>query len=180
MAEGAPFTTDTDTEVIAHLITRELRDGTDPVAAVHKALSHLKGAFALAMIFSGYDDLMVAARQGSPLGHRLRRRRDVRRLRRDRARALHRHDRLSGGRRLGGDHARGRRAFTDRDGCGRRARRREVATLPGSWWTRAISATSWRRRFTSSPKSSAIRSRTISILRTTGLRCRTCRSISRM
>ena len=66
-AEGAPFTSDTDTEVIAHLITRELRDGTDPVAAVHKVLSHLKGAFALAMIFKGYDDLMVAARQGSPL-----------------------------------------------------------------------------------------------------------------
>ena len=66
-AEGAPFTSDTDTEVIAHLITRELRDGRDPVAAVHKVLSHLKGAFALAMIFKGYDDLMVAARQGSPL-----------------------------------------------------------------------------------------------------------------
>lgn len=66
-AEGAPFTSDTDTEVIAHLITRELRDGKDPIAAVHKVLSHLQGAFALAMIFKGYDDLMVAARQGSPL-----------------------------------------------------------------------------------------------------------------
>ena len=67
LAEGAPFTSDTDTEVIAHLITRELRDGKDPIAAVHKTLSHLKGAFALAMIFTGYDDLMIAARQGSPL-----------------------------------------------------------------------------------------------------------------
>ncbi|MEM7398644.1 MAG: isomerizing glutamine--fructose-6-phosphate transaminase, partial [Pseudomonadota bacterium] len=66
-AEGAAFTSDTDTEVIAHLITRELRDGKDPIAAVHKLLSHLQGAFALAMIFKGYDDLMVAARQGSPL-----------------------------------------------------------------------------------------------------------------
>ncbi|ODR94082.1 glutamine--fructose-6-phosphate aminotransferase [Methyloceanibacter stevinii] len=65
--EGAAFTSDTDTEVIAHLITRELRDGKDPIAAVHKVLSHLQGAFALAMIFKGYDDLMVAARQGSPL-----------------------------------------------------------------------------------------------------------------
>ncbi|MDJ0514152.1 MAG: glutamine--fructose-6-phosphate transaminase (isomerizing) [Methyloceanibacter sp.] len=67
LAEGAAFTSDTDTEVIAHLITRELRDGKDPVAAVHKVLSHLQGAFALAMIFKGYDDLMIAARQGSPL-----------------------------------------------------------------------------------------------------------------
>lgn len=66
-AEGAPFTSDTDTEVIAHLVTRELLDGKDPVAAVHKVLSQLQGAFALAMIFKGYDDLMVAARQGSPL-----------------------------------------------------------------------------------------------------------------
>jgi glucosamine--fructose-6-phosphate aminotransferase (isomerizing) len=66
-AEGAAFTSDTDTEVIAHLITRELRDGKDPIAAVNKVLSQLQGAFALAMIFKGYDDLMIAARQGSPL-----------------------------------------------------------------------------------------------------------------
>src|SRR5680860_445143 len=67
IAEGAPFSSDTDTEVIAHLITRELRAGKDPVAAVYQALSHLQGAFALAMIFRGYDDLMIVARQGSPL-----------------------------------------------------------------------------------------------------------------
>jgi len=67
MAEGAPFTSDTDTEVIAHLITRELRAGKDPIAAVYQTLSRLQGAFALAMIFRGYDDLMVVARQGSPL-----------------------------------------------------------------------------------------------------------------
>jgi len=67
MAEGAPFTSDTDTEVIAHLITRELRAGKDPVAAVYQTLNQLHGAFALAIIFRGYDDLMIAARQGSPL-----------------------------------------------------------------------------------------------------------------
>ena len=67
MAEGAPFASDTDTEVIAHLLTRELRAGKDPVAAVYQMLSQLKGAFALAMIFRGYDNLMIAARQGSPL-----------------------------------------------------------------------------------------------------------------
>ncbi|MEM7399916.1 MAG: glutamine--fructose-6-phosphate transaminase (isomerizing), partial [Pseudomonadota bacterium] len=66
-AEGAAFTSDTDTEVIAHLISREMRDGKDPSTAVHKVLSHLQGAFALAMIFKDYDDLMIAARQGSPL-----------------------------------------------------------------------------------------------------------------
>ena len=67
VAEGAAFTSDTDTEVIAHLVTRELRAGKDPVAAVYQMLAHLQGAFALAMIFRGYDDLMVVARQGSPL-----------------------------------------------------------------------------------------------------------------
>jgi glutamine---fructose-6-phosphate transaminase (isomerizing) len=66
-AEGAVFTSDTDTEVIAHLITRELKAGNDPVHAVFNALRRLEGAFALAMIFAGYDDLMIVARQGSPL-----------------------------------------------------------------------------------------------------------------
>jgi glucosamine--fructose-6-phosphate aminotransferase (isomerizing) len=66
-AEGAVFTSDTDTEVIAHLITRELKAGNDPVHAVFNALRQLEGAFALAMIFAGYDDLMIVARQGSPL-----------------------------------------------------------------------------------------------------------------
>jgi glutamine---fructose-6-phosphate transaminase (isomerizing) len=65
--EGAPFTSDTDTEVIAHLITRELKAGADPVGATYNALKRLEGAFALAMIFRGYDDLMIVARQGSPL-----------------------------------------------------------------------------------------------------------------
>jgi glutamine---fructose-6-phosphate transaminase (isomerizing) len=67
VAEGAEFTSDTDTEVIAHLITRELKAGNDPVRAVYNTLKRLEGAFALAMIFRGYDDLMIVARQGSPL-----------------------------------------------------------------------------------------------------------------
>ncbi|MGE0611119.1 MAG: glutamine--fructose-6-phosphate transaminase (isomerizing) [Hyphomicrobiales bacterium] len=66
-ASGADFTTDTDTEVIAHLITRELDNGYDPAVAVQHALKRLEGAFALAIIFKGHDDLMAAARQGSPL-----------------------------------------------------------------------------------------------------------------
>ena len=67
VAQGAVFTSDTDTEVIAHLITRELKGGNDPVRAVYNSLKRLEGAFALAMIFRGYDDLMIVARQGSPL-----------------------------------------------------------------------------------------------------------------
>ncbi|MEC9367317.1 MAG: glutamine--fructose-6-phosphate transaminase (isomerizing) [Pseudomonadota bacterium] len=66
-AEGANFSTDTDTEVIAHLITGELNRGNDPAIAVQHALKRLEGAFALAIIFKDHEDLMVAARQGSPL-----------------------------------------------------------------------------------------------------------------
>jgi glutamine---fructose-6-phosphate transaminase (isomerizing) len=66
-AEGAAFTSDTDTEVIAHLVTHELRAGNDPVRAVYHTLKRLEGAFAIAMIFRGYNDLMIVARQGSPL-----------------------------------------------------------------------------------------------------------------
>jgi len=67
VAAGAQFTSDTDTEVIAHLVTRELNAGNDPVQAVYATLSRLEGAFALAMIFAGYDDLLIVARRGSPL-----------------------------------------------------------------------------------------------------------------
>jgi glutamine---fructose-6-phosphate transaminase (isomerizing) len=67
VAQGAVFTSDTDTEVIAHLITHELKAGNDPVRAVFNSLRRLEGAFALAIIFAGYDDLMIVARQGSPL-----------------------------------------------------------------------------------------------------------------
>ncbi len=70
-AEGVRFATQTDTEVIAHLITRELRAGKTPQAAVLATMQQLEGAFALAIIFRGHDDLMIAAREGSPLaiGH---------------------------------------------------------------------------------------------------------------
>jgi glucosamine--fructose-6-phosphate aminotransferase (isomerizing) len=67
VAQGAVFSSDTDTEVIAHLITRELKAGNDPVLATFNTLRRLEGAFALAIIFAGYDDLMIVARQGSPL-----------------------------------------------------------------------------------------------------------------
>ncbi|MFD0987406.1 glutamine--fructose-6-phosphate transaminase (isomerizing) [Methyloligella solikamskensis] len=66
-ADGAIFDSDTDTEVIAHLIARELKAGNDPVRSVFHTLQKLEGAFALAIIFRGFEDLMIVARQGSPL-----------------------------------------------------------------------------------------------------------------
>jgi len=70
-AAGHVFETDTDTEAVVHLITHELDRGLGPIAAVQAALGRLQGAFALGIIFAGHDDLMIAARQGSPLaiGH---------------------------------------------------------------------------------------------------------------
>ena len=65
--EGAAFESETDTEVVAHLIDRELRQGKDPAAAVKASLSKLRGAFALAILFAGRDDIMIGARRGSPL-----------------------------------------------------------------------------------------------------------------
>lgn len=65
--EGAKFETETDTEVIVHLISLELSKGNTPEKSVHSVLGQLEGAFAIAIIFGGYDDLMIGARRGSPL-----------------------------------------------------------------------------------------------------------------
>lgn len=61
------FETDTDTEVIAHLVTYYLKQGMAPQEAANAALDRLEGAFALAMIFAGEHDLLIGARQGTPL-----------------------------------------------------------------------------------------------------------------
>ncbi len=68
---GHTVASDTDTEVIAHLIHANIDKGMDPVAATSAALKRLEGAFALGIIFVDQPDLMIAARQGSPLaiGH---------------------------------------------------------------------------------------------------------------
>jgi glucosamine--fructose-6-phosphate aminotransferase (isomerizing) len=65
--KGAKFSTDTDTEVIAHLVSEEMKRGASPVDAVKAALPRLRGAFALAFLFAGEDDLLIGARRGSPL-----------------------------------------------------------------------------------------------------------------
>lgn len=64
---GCILASETDTEVIAHLITLRLEAGMSPKDAVHDTVKKLEGAFALGIIFAGEHDLMIAARQGSPL-----------------------------------------------------------------------------------------------------------------
>lgn len=66
-AEGAVFQSDTDTEAVVHLVTRELRNGASPEDAVRNILGLLRGAFALAFLFKGEEELLIAARRGSPL-----------------------------------------------------------------------------------------------------------------
>jgi len=65
--KGVKFSTETDTEVIAHLVTEEIKRGASPVDAVKTTLPRLRGAFALAFLFAGEDNLLVGARKGSPL-----------------------------------------------------------------------------------------------------------------
>jgi glucosamine--fructose-6-phosphate aminotransferase (isomerizing) len=65
--KGHVFTSDTDTEVIAHLITDYLDEGLTPQKATARALKQFHGAFALALIFQGHSDLILCARRGSPL-----------------------------------------------------------------------------------------------------------------
>ena len=68
---GVAFHTQTDTETVALLTEHYMAEGATPVEAANKALDRLEGAFALAFLFSGEDDLIIAARKGSPLaiGH---------------------------------------------------------------------------------------------------------------
>jgi glucosamine--fructose-6-phosphate aminotransferase (isomerizing) len=69
--QGAKFSSETDTEVVAHLVNSYLLKGDSPHEAVKKSLPQLRGAFALAFVFKGHNDLMIGARKGSPLavGH---------------------------------------------------------------------------------------------------------------
>ena len=71
VATGYSPESETDTETVAMLTAKHLADGMTPVEAARATLSRLQGAFALAFLFEGEPDLMVAARRGSPLavGH---------------------------------------------------------------------------------------------------------------
>jgi len=66
-ARGRRFASDTDTEVVAHLVTEAMDRGLSPHEAVAASLPRLTGAFALAFLFEGEDDLIIGARRGSPL-----------------------------------------------------------------------------------------------------------------
>ena len=66
-ADGVRFETETDTEVVAQLVSRNMDAGAGPVEAVAAALPQLKGAFALCFLFSGQENLLIGARSGAPL-----------------------------------------------------------------------------------------------------------------
>jgi len=66
-AAGCVFSSETDTEVIPHLIHTLLKKGKTPQEAVSACLKRLEGAYALAIIFADHPDLMIGARKGSPL-----------------------------------------------------------------------------------------------------------------
>jgi glucosamine--fructose-6-phosphate aminotransferase (isomerizing) len=65
--KGRTLASQTDTEVVAHLISQYMDEGAAPREATEKALARLDGAFALGIIFAGHRNLMIAARKGSPL-----------------------------------------------------------------------------------------------------------------
>jgi len=66
-AEGVVFTSDTDTEVVAHLLDRAIRAGHTPQAAMAALMPRLTGAFAFVVLVAGEEDLLIAARRASPL-----------------------------------------------------------------------------------------------------------------
>ncbi len=66
-ARGHVFATETDTEVVAHLVSDAMDGGLTPAEAVAVSLPKLRGAFALAFLFDGQDNLLIGARQGAPL-----------------------------------------------------------------------------------------------------------------
>lgn len=66
-AKGHVFATETDSEIVAHLVTDAMNGGLTPVEAVAASLPRLRGAFALGFLFEGETDLLIGARQGAPL-----------------------------------------------------------------------------------------------------------------
>jgi glucosamine--fructose-6-phosphate aminotransferase (isomerizing) len=66
-SDGVVFQSETDTEVLAHLFARFLRDDPDPLASVQSALKLVRGTWGIAVLFSDMPDTIVVARNGSPL-----------------------------------------------------------------------------------------------------------------
>lgn len=67
IARGRKFESETDTEVVAHLVSERVEAGDSPQEAVKAVLPQLRGAFALAIAFRAHDDMLIGARLGSPL-----------------------------------------------------------------------------------------------------------------
>jgi glucosamine--fructose-6-phosphate aminotransferase (isomerizing) len=66
-ADGYVFNSDTDTEVVAHLLDQTLRTGLTPTQALRQCVARMEGAFALGVVHADYPDQLLAARKGSPL-----------------------------------------------------------------------------------------------------------------
>ena len=67
IAKGRRFESETDTEVVAHLVSQQVEAGASPQEAVKAVLPQLRGAFALAIAFRQHPDMLIGARLGSPL-----------------------------------------------------------------------------------------------------------------
>ncbi|MCY7279697.1 MAG: isomerizing glutamine--fructose-6-phosphate transaminase, partial [Sphingomonas bacterium] len=67
IADGRRFLSETDSEVVAHLVAREVEQGASPQEAVATVLPRLRGAFAIAFLFKDHPDLVIGARMGAPL-----------------------------------------------------------------------------------------------------------------
>jgi len=67
LAEGLIFESETDTEVVGHLVAREIEGGASPQEAVATVLPRLTGAFAIAILFRDHPELIIGARRGAPL-----------------------------------------------------------------------------------------------------------------
>ena len=65
--KGHKFSSETDTEIVAHLVDEQLRLGKEPVDAVRGALKQVEGAYAICVLFDGVEDMLVAARRDAPL-----------------------------------------------------------------------------------------------------------------
>ena len=71
ISDGAVFQSETDTETVAQLCMSFINNGDNPAIAAKKTLDRLEGAYALCFLFHDNDNLLIAARKGSPLaiGH---------------------------------------------------------------------------------------------------------------
>ncbi|NNC72733.1 MAG: glutamine--fructose-6-phosphate transaminase (isomerizing) [Sphingomonadaceae bacterium] len=71
LERGRKLESETDTEVVAHLVSEQIEAGAEPRDAVRRTLDRLHGAFALAIMFRRFPDMLIGARLGSPLvvGH---------------------------------------------------------------------------------------------------------------